>query len=91
MNAPEIASLHATIRGRVQGVNFRSFVVTRARFLGLTGYARNLTGGSVEVFAEGQRADLEHLGAGPRSARVDSVETVWSEASGEYSGFGIGR
>jgi len=48
------ASLHATVRGRVQGVGFREFVLTRARALGLTGAARNLLDGrSVEVVAEG--------------------------------------
>src|SRR3989304_2552776 len=39
------ASLRAVLRGRVQGVGFRDYVYTRARFLGLTGYVRNLPDG----------------------------------------------
>ncbi len=87
-------SLRAVVRGRVQGVNFRSFAHTRARFLRLTGYVRNLADGrSVEVVAEGPRADLEqlveYLHQGPRSARVEAVETAWSEARGAYRHFGV--
>jgi len=83
------------VRGRVQGVNFRQFVYTRARFLGLTGYARNLPDGqSVEVVAEGERSVLEQLleslREGPRMSRVDAVDVEWGEASGRYQDFGIG-
>jgi acylphosphatase len=87
------ASLHAVVRGRVQGVGFRDFVMTRARSLGLRGYARNLPDGrSVEVVAEGPRSELdrlvEDLVQGPRSARVESVETHWSPATGLHRDFG---
>src|SRR6266542_3735227 len=80
------ALLHAIIRGRVQGVNFRQFVYTRARFLRLGGYVSNLDDArSVEVVAEGPRGDLEqlleYLREGPRSARIDNVEVDWGEAT----------
>jgi acylphosphatase len=89
------ASLHAIVRGRVQGVGFRDFVLTRARHRGVSGYARNLPDGlSVEVVAEGPRRELERLveqlREGPRSARVKSVETQWGPATGKYSGFSVG-
>lgn len=88
------ARLQAIIRGRVQAVGFRDFVYSRARFLGLTGYVRNLPDGrSLEVVAEGPRPDLEQLLAylreGPRMSRVDAVETEWGEASGDYDRFGV--
>jgi len=88
------ASLRAVIQGRVQGVNFRQFVYTRARFLRLTGYVGNLDDGlSVEVVAEGPRPDLEqlleYLREGPRSARVESVEVEWGETSGAWTDFGV--
>lgn len=87
-------SLHAVVRGRVQGVNFRQFVFTRARFLGLRGYVRNLSDGcSVEVKAEGPRSALEqlleYLREGPRMARVDAVDVTWGEATGACRQFDI--
>jgi acylphosphatase len=93
-DAPETAALRAFVRGRVQGVNFRQFVYTRARFLHLTGYVSNLDDGqTVEVVAEGPRRDLdqllEYLREGPRSGRVDSVEASWSEPSGRWTDFGV--
>jgi acylphosphatase len=88
------AALYAIVRGRVQGVNFRQFVYTRARFLGLRGYVRNLPDGrSVEVMAEGPREDLEqlleYLREGPRMARVDAVDVTWGEPTGAYQDFDI--
>ena len=88
------SSLRAVIQGRVQGVNFRQFVYTRARFLRLTGYVGNLDDGqSLEVVAEGPRPDLEqlleYLQEGPRSAQVESVEVEWGEASGAWTDFGV--
>ncbi len=89
-----LAALHAVVRGRVQGVGFRDYIYTRARFLGLTGYVRNLPDGrSLEVVAEGPRSDLEqlldYLRDGPRLARVDAVDTERGEATGSYRGFGV--
>ena len=88
-------ALRAVVRGRVQGVGFREFVLNRARFLAVSGYVRNLPDGrSLEVVAEGSRPELEqlleYLREGPRLARVDAVETVWGEPTGAYEGFGVG-
>jgi acylphosphatase len=87
-------SLRALVRGRVQGVGFRAFVVWRARELALHGFARNLSDGTtVEVVAEGPRASLEtllsSLREGPPLAYVKSVDVTWGEASGVYDGFGV--
>ncbi|AIX74210.1 MAG: acylphosphatase [Mixta calida] len=72
--------IKAWVYGRVQGVGFRYSTQAQAQQLGLTGYARNLDDGSVEVLACGDNAQLEQLLAwlkagGPRSARVDRVLT----------------
>ena len=87
------ASLHAFVRGRVQGVFFRSFVERHARWLGLKGYARNLFDGRVEVVAEGEKAALEELlrqlHHGPPGARVDGVEVEWGEAEERFKEFTI--
>ena len=90
-----LAAVRAVVRGRVQGIGFRDYVLTRAGFLGLTGYVRNLPDGrSVEVVAEGARSDLEqlldYLREGPRMSRIDAVDAEWGEATGAYDGFGVG-
>ena len=94
MSDSHSASLRAIVRGRVQGVGFREFVLTRARSLSLNGYALNLADGrSVEVLAEGDRAGLDrlvlYLRQGPRLSRVDSVELRWGDATGLHEGFGL--
>lgn len=90
-----LASFHAVVLGRVQGVFFRAFVHHQAIALGLGGYVRNLTQSSaVEVVAEGERSQLEelltHLRRGPVGARVDKVEVRWGDYSGNFSDFRIG-
>ena len=66
------------VRGRVQGVGFRWFVLQEAVMLDLGGFVQNLPDGSVEVVASGPSSALGHLekvlSQGPRGARVDNVE-----------------
>jgi len=66
------------VRGRVQGVGFRWFVEREAHILGISGWVRNNSDGSVEVLAQGTREQLlglrSRLRQGPRAARVDDVE-----------------
>jgi acylphosphatase len=66
------------VRGRVQGVGFRWFVEREAHILGISGWVRNNSDGSVEVLAQGTREQLLglrlRLRQGPRAARVDDVE-----------------
>ncbi|MFH1874235.1 MAG: acylphosphatase [Pseudomonadota bacterium] len=81
------------ISGLVQGVFFRMHTQKKAKSLGLTGAVKNTDDGGVEVIAEGEKTALEQLIAwcrqGPPSARVDKVETVWSQAKGKFSDFKI--
>ncbi len=85
--------LHAEVQGVVQGVNFRWYTQRRASDLGLAGFVRNLSDGSVEVVAEGPRGSLESLldflRVGPSSAVVESVETCWSSPTGEFNRFEV--
>ena len=89
----EPVALHAVVHGRVQGVYFRTFVSRRGAELGLTGYARNLPDGTVEVWAEGETAQLQrlldHLATGPPTARVEKVDTEWSEHTEGHTAFRI--
>ena len=90
----DLASLRVTVRGRVQGVFFRSFVHSWANKLKLAGFVRNLADGTVEVRAEGEKQQLEklvgYLRVGPPAARVDEVSVNWAEYTGSYSGFRVG-
>jgi acylphosphatase len=89
----DMASLQAVVRGRVQGVFFRSFVEGVAEQLHLTGYVRNCPGGVVEVKAEGEKPKLEklvdYLKTGPPAAKVDDVRVDWADYSGGFTGFKI--
>jgi len=71
------------VRGRVQGVGFRWFVEREAHMLGIAGWVRNNSNGSVEVLAMGTRDQLmglrSRLRQGPRAARVDDVEETDSK------------
>lgn len=66
------------VSGAVQGVGYRFFVQREAASLGLTGWARNLEDGRVQVHACGpadRLDDLERaLHTGPRAAHVQQVE-----------------
>lgn len=66
------------VTGIVQGVFFRASTQTRARELGLTGFARNRADGAVEVVACGTPTALQELEtwlhAGSPAARVDAVK-----------------
>ena len=92
-SSEQLVQLTARVRGRVQGVGYRFFAQRVAVTLGLRGYVRNLPDGAVEAIAEGPREALDlylrRLWEGPYGARVDTVETSWTEATGAFSGFAI--
>ena len=84
----------AWVYGSVQGVGFRYSTQREALRLGLVGYARNLDDGSVEVLACGEEdlvaALIAWLNAGgPRSARVDRVNTEPHQPTREWQKFAI--
>ncbi|MGA8028504.1 MAG: acylphosphatase [Bryobacteraceae bacterium] len=86
------AAKRLLIRGDVQGVGFRFFAQRKANELGLSGWARNLDDGRVEVYAVGPPHRLNDFAAalhvGPRMASVRSVEER-EEAVDNASGFTI--
>lgn len=57
----ELLEMQAIFKGRVQGVGFRATVKIYAQQLKLTGYARNLSNGDVEICAQGEKSSLEKL------------------------------
>ncbi len=87
----EKSAFKAKVIGIVQGVGFRYYTRHIAADYGLTGYVKNLTDGSVEVYAEGDREVLEHflndLRRGPSTAMVNRVEVEWLSPSNKYRQF----
>jgi acylphosphatase len=83
---------HLWVSGRVQGVWFRGSCADRARELAVSGWARNLPDGRVEVVAEGEPLAVQNLvdwcRRGPSHARVTRVEER-SEAPEGLTGFAV--
>jgi len=81
------------ISGRVQGVFFRWFTKEIADRLGLKGWVRNLSGGKVEVWAEGEEDKIRELCSrlqqGPPEAYVTSVKETKEEPHLTYPDFSI--
>lgn len=82
-----------TVKGLVQGVGFRWFVIREANSLGLTGYVKNLHNGDVEIEAEGERGKIEELiksiKKGPTFCRVVDVIIEWKEYTNKYTSFTV--
>ena len=72
------AAVRLRIRGRVQGVWYRGWMVEEARSRDLTGWVRNRRDGSVEALIVGREQALREMIAtcrrGPRAARVEDIE-----------------
>lgn len=89
---PNLICIHCYVAGRVQGVWFRASTKEQADQLGITGWARNLPDGRVEVIAYGEKDQLkklhEWLKCGPRLAKITDLsyeELPWQE----YKGFDV--
>jgi len=90
LSIPTVAR-RARIEGRVQGVYFRASTAQRATALGISGHARNLPDGAVEVLAAGSseavEALLDWLRHGPPLARVESVSVEPADTGDIPAGF----
>jgi acylphosphatase len=82
-----VKRVRATVRGRVQGVFFRAEARARAESLGVSGWVRNASDGTVEAVFEGdpERVDsmVEWCRRGPSGALVDEVEVTEEEPQAE--------
>ena len=83
--------LFLKVTGRVQGVFFRQNCQKEAERLKLTGFAKNLPDGSVEVLAQGDekilRSFLNFVRVGPGYAVVQTVDEQWRNVGKPYSEF----
>lgn len=75
------------VSGRVQGVGYRYFTRQVAEELGVSGFARNLPDGRVEVVAEAADEILGQFEArlreGPSFASVDGLDRTAIEPRGD--------
>jgi acylphosphatase len=78
--------LHVRVTGHVQGVFFRAWAAEQARALGVVGWVRNASDGSVEGHLEGEKSAVQQLidllHQGPPSARVAAVDVEVAEPEG---------
>ena len=85
--------IHAKVKGKVQGVFYREFTRREAESLGVSGFARNLKDGSVEIVAEGEEKQLKEFEKrfrkGPLMAFISEIEIKEQPATGEFDGFDI--
>lgn len=66
-----------TLSGAVQGVGFRDWIIGRARSLGVAGWVRNRSDGTVETLIAGEASAVEELvracRCGPPGADVRDI------------------
>lgn len=84
--------IHAFVSGRVQGVWYRQSTKQKAVSCGVTGWAKNLPDGRVEVMLCGEESAVKEVASwlhqGPPNARVEQVEAetiAWQELEGFYT------
>ena len=78
--------IHCIVSGKVQGVWYRASAQDRGNDLGLTGWAKNMPDGRVELVAAGEKDKIklffDWLKEGPELAEVIDVsyeEIPWQE------------
>ena len=90
-NTPTLC-VRCLVAGRVQGVFYRASTRNEAQRLGLTGYAKNLLDGRVEVVACGEKEAVETLRdwlrKGPAEAQVTGVACEFIDFH-EYAQFTV--
>ncbi|MGC1879572.1 MAG: acylphosphatase [Rhabdochlamydiaceae bacterium] len=85
--------LSAIVKGNVQGVGFRATTKACADHLKLTGFVRNLSDGSVEICATGEKPQLEKFLSALKqefsSQYIDEIVCDYRPAANTYPDFKI--
>ncbi len=85
--------MHVVVKGRVQGVFFRARMQREATALGITGWVKNLSDGTVEAVWEGSDVSLAVMldwsRQGPPPAIVTDVQVSEEAYTGDYNDFHI--
>ena len=86
-------AVNIIIKGKVQGVGYRYFTLKKAQELHIIGWVKNQSDGTVALFGQGNKRNLELLIAilkqGPSFSKVDEVIVNWEHAQAEYIDFVI--
>ncbi len=87
----ETMALHLRIRGKVQGVFYRKWLIGEADRRGISGWVRNRADGSVEAVLSGEMGAVRALAAacrqGPPRAEVRDVLQIPGEYRPEKEDF----
>lgn len=88
-----MTEMRCLISGEVQRVAYRAYAQDSAVELGLVGYVRNLSDGTVEVVAQGApdllKEFVEYLHEGSLMSKVESLSVDWKIASRTYEEFSV--
>lgn len=88
---PPSIEFQIIVTGNVQGVFFRAKTKDHADHLGLKGYVRNLSDGSVEICVMGEEIDalLDALNKEPPPILIDQMKISKRPSTQTYDGFTI--
>ncbi len=88
-----MVEIYCVVTGKVQGVAYRAYVQEAATELGLVGYAKNKTDGSVVVVAQGNpevlKSFVEYLHEGSLLSVVEGVAVEWRSPHATFSEFSM--
>lgn len=80
--------------GVVQGIGFRPFIYNQATKRQLKGFVINIGNSAVQIIVEGEKKKIIEFIESiekekPHLAVIDTINTIWSEPTGQYSDFQI--
>ncbi len=88
-----MTEMSCIVIGEVQGVAYRVYVQDAATELGITGFVKNQSDGSVQVVAQGLpdqlRSFVEYLHEGSLLAQVEGVTVDWQAPRITYIEFSV--
>ncbi len=88
-----MVEIHAVVSGRVQKVAYRAYLQEAAMLLGIVGYTKNSSDGTVEVVAQGEpdtlKAFVEYMHEGSLLSVVEGVAVDWRSASKTFDEFSV--
>jgi acylphosphatase len=71
-----VKAFKAVYSGHVQGIFFRATALDISARYDIYGYVKNMSDGSVDLFVEGEEADIKEFIEELRQAKIENVEKV---------------